>query len=85
MAGDHERISQCGNVQELSQTVWAFATIGCEAKELFEAIAAQFERIAANGTVQQMSNIAWAFTKLGYEATELFAAVAGHIYVSLEN
>ena len=72
-----ERIAKEGEPQTLSNIVWAFATVGCESAELFEAVAAQHGRIAREGKVQELSNSCWAFAKAGHRADALFEAVAG--------
>jgi len=71
-----KRIAKAGNTQELSNIVWACATVGCESAELFEAVAGQHKRIAKSGNVQDMSNICWSFAKLECNADALFGAVA---------
>jgi len=72
-----KRIAEEGNTQELSNIVWACATVGCKSVELLEAVAGEYERIAKTGRVQELSNITWAFAKAGHRADALFGAVAG--------
>jgi len=63
-------------VQNLSNIVWACATLGYKSEELLKAVAAQHERITASGDVQHLSNIVWACATLGYKSEELLKAVA---------
>ena len=49
----------------MSNTCWAFATAGHEAKNLFKAVAAQRERIARDGNEQDVANTLWSFAIAG--------------------
>jgi len=71
-----KRIAKEGNTQELSNIVWACATVGRKSAELLEAVVGEYERIAKTGKVQELSNITWAFAKLECNADALFGAVA---------
>ena len=44
MAGQHRRIVGRGDAPELSKVCWAFATLGCEGKTLFDTVGSQVER-----------------------------------------
>jgi len=44
VAGEHERIVGGGDVQAMSNTCWAFATVGHKAEALFGAVAAEYKR-----------------------------------------
>ena len=65
------------NAQDLSITVWAFATAGLRAPALFEALSAEAVRRGLGGFKEQdLSNTAWAFAKSGHEAPALFEAIS---------
>ena len=65
------------NAQDLSNTVWAFATAGIEEPALFEALSAQAARRGLRDFREQhLSNTAWAFAKSGREAPALFEAIS---------
>ena len=66
------------NAQNLSNTVWAFATAGHEAPELFDVISAEAMRRRLGGCDEQvLSTMAWAFAALNPpSADELFMAAS---------
>jgi len=64
------------NSQDLANTVWAFATAGVEAPQLFEGIAAETGSRLKEFNSQNLANMAWAFATAGVEAPELFEAIA---------
>ena len=76
VAGQHRRITESSNVQELSNITWAFATAGHKAETLFESVADQHGLIVISGNVQELSNLLWAFATAGYNASVFFEAVA---------
>jgi hypothetical protein len=64
------------NPQELSNTVWAFATIGFSSQPLFDAIASKSLYNIRSFKPQNLSNIVWAFATLGVSSQPLFDAIA---------
>jgi len=49
VAGQHAYIAKDGNPQNLSNVVWAFATLGYKSDQLFSSIAGEHERLARDG------------------------------------
>jgi hypothetical protein len=62
--------------QNLANTVWAFATLGVPAPQLFDAIALDSVQRIGNFKPQELANTAWAFATLGVLAPQLFEAIA---------
>ena len=62
--------------QELTNTVWAFATAGVPAPTLFATVAKAAVPRLGDFTPQNLANTAWAFATAGVPAPTLFAAVA---------
>ena len=65
------------NLQDLSNTAWAFARAGCPAPDLFDAMIPHALRALAgiSWDEQGASNLVWAYATVGVDATELFRAV----------
>ena len=63
------------NAQELSNTVWAFATAGHAAPTLFEAVAAEARGRLHDFTPQELSNTAWAFAVTDARHPQFIAAL----------
>jgi hypothetical protein len=61
--------------QAVANTVWAFATLGVQARELFAAVDGKVEWLVEEGSPQAVAITAWAFATLGVDAPLLFAAV----------
>jgi len=59
-----------GSPASIGITLFAYATIGVKAKEIFSAVAQQAPRIAASGSVQDISRTVHAFSEVGYVASE---------------
>jgi hypothetical protein len=55
------------NAQDLSNTVWAFATAKIQAPQLFEAVAAESRRKLTTFSVPALRNICWAFSEQGID------------------
>jgi len=66
------------NAQDISNAVWAFATLGIPAPALFANIEAHSNRLFKEGKPQDVAITAWAFATLGIEAPKLFAAIEAH-------
>ena len=64
------------NVQQLSNTAWAFATAGHKEASLFAALATAAERRMGVFNPQELANTAWAFATSGQRDVSLFAALA---------
>ncbi|KAJ1636936.1 hypothetical protein T492DRAFT_860833 [Pavlovales sp. CCMP2436] len=66
------------NPQNLSNTAWAFATLGTPAPQLFDAIARESEHRIGSFTPQELANYAWAFAVIDYlaEVADLRALLA---------
>ena len=62
--------------QHLANTAWAFATMGIDARKLFDAIADAARSRLSEFKAQELANTAWAFAKSGIDARELFDAIA---------
>jgi hypothetical protein len=61
--------------QAVANTVWAFATLGVQARELFAAVDGKVEWLVEEGSPQAVAITAWAFATLGVEAETLFDAI----------
>jgi hypothetical protein len=64
-----------GKAQHVSNTCWAFATLGIQAPSLFDAVDKSGQWVVKEGTTQAIANICWAFATLGIQAPSLFDAV----------
>ena len=62
--------------QEISNTAWAFATVGHQDEELFKAVAKRTARRLDQFIAQNLANTAWAFATVGQREEQLFRAVA---------
>jgi len=60
----------------LANSVWAFATAGVAAPQLFEAVAIEASRRIKEFNSQKLANTVWAFATAGVTAPQLFEAVA---------
>merc|ERR1711938_152170 len=66
------------NPQDLSITVWAYATAGVAADALYAAVAEAAVRSRLAGfTPQNLANTVWAYATAGVAADALYAAVRG--------
>jgi hypothetical protein len=62
--------------QELSNIVWAHATMNCQAPLLFDAIANAAQERIADFNPQALANTVWAFATLNHNAPPLFDTIA---------
>ena len=63
------------NSQELTNTVWAFATAGVAAQALFSAVAVEALRLIQEFNSQELTNTIWAFATAGITDQALFGAI----------
>jgi len=62
---------------ELTNTVWAFATVGHKQEQLFIALAAAGRHMSLRDSKsQELTNTAWAFATVGQREARLFTALA---------
>jgi very-short-patch-repair endonuclease len=64
-----------GNSQDLSNALWAFATLGRPSPALFKLAKSRAGYLARVGTAQELSNLAWAFASLNVPAYTLFEMI----------
>jgi len=64
------------NAQELANTAWAFATVGQQDEQLFQALARMAERRLDEFNAQELANMAWACATVGQQDEQLFKALA---------
>lgn len=69
------RLLHTYNAQNLSNTVWAFATVACAAPELFARVEEAAMQKLADFNTQNLANTTWAYATLAVPAPRLFAAV----------
>jgi hypothetical protein len=55
---------ETGNSQEIANTMAAFATLGCAAPQLVQALLQQADRLVAQATPQELANLAWSLAVL---------------------
>ncbi|MEC7216227.1 MAG: hypothetical protein VXW26_17590, partial [SAR324 cluster bacterium] len=65
LAAAAERRMRDFNSQDLANTAWAFATVGCEDELLFSTLAAAADQRMRDFNSQELANTAWAFTTVG--------------------
>jgi hypothetical protein len=68
-------IVENGNPQEISNTVWAFATLKVPAPNLLRKIDERAVYLVENGDPQNLSNIAWACATMKIPANNTFRAI----------
>eukprot|EP00899_Mesostigma_viride_P010310 jgi/Mesvir1/19280/Mv10356-RA.1 len=62
--------------QGISNTVWAFATAGCAARQLYAVVEAEVvSRGLAEFSAQSIANTMWSFATVGYGSSAMFRAV----------
>ena len=64
------------NSQTLSNTAWAFATVGRKDGPLLMALANAAKQRVKDFKLQALANTAWAFTTQGRNDKQLFTALA---------
>lgn len=62
-----------GNLQDISNSVWACATLGLQCSNLFAGLDGCTEKILEEGDPQHISNTVWACATLGVQSPKLFA------------
>jgi len=68
-------ITYHGNIQSISNTAWACATLGVDCPSLFKAINEKAPFLAENGNSQAIANTALACATLGVKCPSLFKAI----------
>merc|ERR1712176_1437621 len=71
-----ERCLDKFKLQELANTVWAFATVGQQDEQFFKALARMAERRLDEFNAQDLANTAWAFATVGAPAPALVEPIS---------
>ena len=72
-----QKLVQEGNPQEISNTVWAMATMGVKARNLASAVDSKdvVQKLVQDGNPQEISNTIWAMATMGAEARNLASVI----------
>ena len=73
------------NTQGLTNTAWAFATLGIKDDKLFRAISTESLEKIQNFNTQELANTAWAFATLGIKDDTLFRDISAESLKKIQN